>query len=57
VLDPWDFSRPFLVSVATFGGLLSQIGDRRLDWATLALSFQTGFFWQTLLKRKQDDEP
>ena len=50
-LDVWEFSYPFLASVLTFGGLLSQIGDEHLSLLVLILAFQTGFFWQTLLKR------
>ena len=50
-LDVWEFSYPFLVSVLTFGGLLSQIGDEQLSLLVLVLAFQTGFFWQTVLKR------
>lgn len=50
-LDPWDFSRPFLVALPTFGGLLGQIGDQVMGWVLLVLAFQTGFFWQTVLKK------
>jgi len=50
-LDPWDFSRPFLVAVPTFGALLAQIGDQGPSWSLLVLAFQNGFFWQTLLKK------
>ncbi|HTQ78461.1 MAG TPA: hypothetical protein VMM92_00580 [Thermoanaerobaculia bacterium] len=52
-IDPWEFSRPFLVSVATFGGLLSQIGTEHLTIVSLTLAFQTGFFWQTLLRKHE----
>lgn len=52
-LDPWDFSRPFLVALPTFGGLLGQISDQLLGWALVVLAFQTGFFWQTVLKKSE----
>lgn len=47
--DFWEFSYPFFVSVITYGALLSQIGDASLTISTTTLSFQFGFFWQTLL--------
>ncbi len=50
-LDSWDFSRPFLVALPTFGGLLGQIDDQDLGWVLITLAFQTGFFWQTVLKK------
>ena len=49
--DVWEFSYPFLFSVVTFGSLLGQIKDQDVSLTTVLLSFQTGFFWQTLLKR------
>ena len=52
-LDPWDFSRPFLVALPTFGALLSQVDGEVLSWMLVVLAFQTGFFWQTILKRSQ----
>jgi hypothetical protein len=48
--DVWEFSYPLLFSVMTFGGLLSQIKDDTLTVANVVLSFQNGFFWQSLLK-------
>jgi hypothetical protein len=49
--DVWEFSYPLLFSVMTFGGLLSQIKDDTLTVANVVLSFQNGFFWQSLLKK------
>lgn len=49
--DVWEFSYPLLFSVMTFGGLLSQIKGETLSLATVVLSFQNGFFWQSLLKK------
>lgn len=49
--DVWEFSYPLFVSVITFGGLLAQLGDAGLSTANTIMSFQTGFFWQTLLVR------
>ena len=51
--DIWEFSYPLLVSVITFGLLLQQIGEEGLALTNSILSFQTGFFWQTLLARSQ----
>ncbi len=50
-LDRWEFSRPFLVALPTFGGLLGQIGAQALGWVLVVLAFQTGFFWQTVLTK------
>jgi hypothetical protein len=50
--DAWEFSYPLFVSVVTFGALLSQIGDSFLTLANTILSFQTGFFWQTVLAKR-----
>lgn len=52
-LDPWDFSRPFLVALPTFGGLLGQAGEQTMGWVLIVLAFQTGFFWQTVLKKSE----
>jgi len=49
--DLWEFSYPLLFSVVTFGGLLGQVKDGDLTVANVMLSFQSGFFWQTLLKK------
>jgi hypothetical protein len=54
--DLWEFSYPLFISIVTFGALLSQLVDRRLSIANAVLSFQTGFFWQTLLAAKQSDK-
>ena len=51
--DAWEFSYPLFVSVVTYGALLSQLKDHSLSAANATLSFQTGFFWQTLLATKQ----
>lgn len=50
--DVWEFSYPLFFSVVTFGSLLGQIKDDNLTFTTIVLSFQTGFFWQTLLKKE-----
>lgn len=48
--DMWEFSLPMFVSVMTYGALLSQIEDEQLTISNVVLSYQTGFFWQTILK-------
>jgi hypothetical protein len=47
--DPWEFSYPLFVSVITFGGVLSAISAKEVSLQNVILSFQTGFFWQTIL--------
>jgi len=53
--DVWEFSYPLLVSVVTYGALLTQLKDHTLTAGNAILSFQTGFFWQTLLVVKQGE--
>lgn len=53
--DLWEFSYPLFISVITFGVLLSQINTHEITIANSVLSFQTGFFWQTLLAAKQKE--
>jgi len=40
-------------SFVTYGALLAQIGDSMITLANATLSFQTGFFWQTILTAKR----
>jgi hypothetical protein len=47
--DTWEFIYPLLFSAVTFGALLTQVKSEALSLEKLLLSFQTGFFWQTLL--------
>jgi len=49
-IDVWELFYPMLFSVITFGALLSQVGDGTLNVAAVVLAFQTGFFWQTVIK-------
>jgi hypothetical protein len=51
--DLWEFSYPLFVSVVTFGALLTQVKGNGLSLENIILSFQTGFFWQTLLATRQ----
>jgi len=50
--DVWEFSYPLFVSVVTYGALLSQLKDHTFSIGNATLSFQTGFFWQTVLASK-----
>jgi hypothetical protein len=50
-VDRWDFIYPMLFAVPTFGALLSQAGTEKIDVIIGTLAFQTGFFWQTILKK------
>jgi hypothetical protein len=49
-IDRWEFVYPMLFAVPTFGAILSQIDSPGLSVAAVILAFQTGFFWQTVLK-------
>jgi hypothetical protein len=51
--DLWEFSYPLFISIITYGILASQIKDHSFSIANATLSFQTGFFWQTLLAKQQ----
>lgn len=51
--DIWEFSYPLFVSVVTYGALLSQLKDHTFSVGNATLSFQTGFFWQTVLAARQ----
>jgi hypothetical protein len=51
--DIWEFSYPLFISVVTYGALLTQVKDHTLSVANATLSFQSGFFWQTILAAKQ----
>jgi hypothetical protein len=50
-LDFWESTYPLLFSVITFGALLTQVGDNNLGVTVIVLAFQTGFFWQTIIKQ------
>jgi hypothetical protein len=54
-VDKWEFVHPLLFAVPTFGALLSQVSDDALRLTSLVLAFQTGFFWQTILKGEFQD--
>lgn len=48
-IDIWDIVQPLLLSVLTYGALNGQLAGRPFNTATVVLSFQTGFFWQTVV--------
>jgi hypothetical protein len=50
--DIWEFSYPFFFSVVTFGLLLKQVEVEEITISNIILSFQSGFFWQTILKKE-----
>jgi hypothetical protein len=52
-VDRWEFVYPMLFAVPTFGALLSQAQAETLTLVNVVLAFQTGFFWQTILKRAE----
>lgn len=59
--DGWEFAYPLLISVVTFSTVVAQTGAEDLSLANVLLSFQTGFFWETVLARSEalirDGEP
>jgi hypothetical protein len=50
--DPWEFSYPLLISVIMFGVVLERIQESSLTFSSRLISFETGFFWQTILASK-----
>jgi len=46
----WEFVYPMLFAIPTFGALLGQVSGDSVSMGNIILSFQTGFFWQTVLK-------
>ena len=50
--DVWEFSYPMFLSVVTYGALLAQIKEPTLTLSNCVLSYQTGFFWQTIAADK-----
>jgi DMSO reductase anchor subunit len=48
--DTWEFIQPLLVSGIVFAALLSML--KELTLPSVLLSFQNGFFWQTVLKKQ-----
>ena len=52
-INKWEFVLPTLFAVPTFCTLMGQTTSESLNWVEMALAFQNGFFWQTLLKREQ----
>jgi hypothetical protein len=55
-IDKWDAFQPFLFSLVAFSVLHAQIGGGALSVANAALSFETGFLWQTIVD-KQLEKP
>lgn len=51
VFDRWLYFRPALVAPIIFIAVLKLVGGSSFDFAALLLSFQNGFFWQTVLSK------
>ena len=51
-IDGWEFAYPLLLSAITFAALLPQLKSDGITTENFLLSFQTGFFWQTLMAVK-----
>jgi hypothetical protein len=52
-IDRWEFVYPMLFAVPMFGAILAQVKDDGLTISNAILAFQTGFFWQTILKKQE----
>jgi cytochrome c biogenesis factor len=52
-IDGWEFAYPLFASVVTYGAVLSQTHDEVLTVTNVVLSFQMGFFWQTVLEQRR----
>lgn len=50
--DKWLYLRPALVAPIIFIAVLKLVGGNSFDFAALLLSFQNGFFWQTVLSKR-----
>lgn len=51
-IEKWQFFRPLLVSPIVFGSIYANLGNSTPSLLLFIFSFQNGFFWQTVLKRK-----
>ena len=51
--DLWEFSYPLLISVITFGVVLDRIQGSNLTLNSVIISFETGFFWQTIISSRK----
>jgi hypothetical protein len=49
--DKWLYLRPALVAPIIFIAVLKLVGGSSFDFEALLLSFQNGFFWQTVLSK------
>lgn len=49
--DKWEFAYPFLLSFLTFAALMQIIQDDSITFSNSVISFQFGFFWQTILNK------
>ena len=56
-IDRWELIYPLLFSVVTFGALLPQVKNAGITLENVLISFQTGFFWQTVLSAKTGKPP
>lgn len=52
-IDKWDFFKPFIVSFIVFGVFWNKYGHEILTLNYLIISFQNGFFWQTILEKHE----
>ena len=50
--DIWEFSYPLFISLITFSVVLQQTSADSVTMTNIILSFQTGFVWQTILRKE-----
>ena len=51
--DRWEFFQPFIISFIIFGTFWSAHGKEELTMSYLIISFQNGFFWETVLNKRE----
>jgi hypothetical protein len=50
--DRWEFIQPFIISFIVFGAFWATHGKEELTFNYLIISFQNGFFWETVLNKR-----
>jgi hypothetical protein len=49
----WQLFKPMLISPIVFGAIYGNTGDEASKYLLLVFAFQNGFFWKTVLDRRQ----
>jgi uncharacterized membrane protein YedE/YeeE len=53
-IDKWEFVKPALVAPIVFVAVYQNITQTSVSIAMLLFSFQNGFFWQAVLKKRAE---